>query len=325
MSNVSQDQLKDIKAILYSKRANIYYLEKCRVLVKDGRVTYLTQVKNKYFYYNIPIANTTFILLGTGTSITQSAIRYLASAGVMIGFTGTNGTPLYAGTEIEWISSKSEYRPTLFLQQWVSFYYNDEIRLEAAKKFQNLRISFIQKVYSKDRFFQENGFIIDSPDIDRIITNFTNSIKSSDSINELLLHEASFTKSLYKIACINNKINNFKRDRESGDLINQNLNHGNYLAYGLAALSLWALGIPPAFALMHGKTRRGALVFDVADLIKDAIVLPLAFSMNNDIIDDKIFREQCIKYFTDYNALDYIFDSIELTAKEFSQIQSTSK
>ncbi len=54
-------------------------------------------------------------------------------------------------------------------------------------------------------------------------------------------------------------------------------NHGNYLTYGLAATTLWVLGIPHGFAVIHGKTRRGALVFDVADLIKDAIVLPLAF------------------------------------------------
>jgi CRISPR-associated protein Cas1 len=55
------------------------------------------------------------------------------------------------------------------------------------------------------------------------------------------------------------------------------LNHGNYLAYGLAATTLWVLGISHSFAVMHGKTRRGALVFDVADLIKDAVVLPWAF------------------------------------------------
>ena len=55
------------------------------------------------------------------------------------------------------------------------------------------------------------------------------------------------------------------------------LNHGNYLAYGLAATTLWVLGIPHGFAVMHGKTRRGALVFDVADLIKDSVILPWAF------------------------------------------------
>jgi CRISPR-associated protein Cas1 len=71
----------DLKAILHSKRANLYYLEHARVMQKDGRVLYLTEAKNENQYWNIPIANTTVILLGTGTSITQAAMRMLASAG----------------------------------------------------------------------------------------------------------------------------------------------------------------------------------------------------------------------------------------------------
>ncbi len=53
--------LTDLKAILHSKRANIYYLEKCRVMQKDGRVLYLTETKEENQYWNIPIANTTVI------------------------------------------------------------------------------------------------------------------------------------------------------------------------------------------------------------------------------------------------------------------------
>lgn len=56
------EQLTDLKAILHSKRANIYYLEKCRVMQKDGRVLYLTEAKNENQYWNIPIANTTCLL-----------------------------------------------------------------------------------------------------------------------------------------------------------------------------------------------------------------------------------------------------------------------
>ena len=67
------EALTDLKAILHSKRANIYYLEHCRVLQKDGRVLYLTEDSQQKNYWNIPIANTTCILLGTGTSITQAA------------------------------------------------------------------------------------------------------------------------------------------------------------------------------------------------------------------------------------------------------------
>ena len=58
----------DLKAILHSKRANIYYLEKCRIMQKDGLVLYLTEAKNENQYWNIPIANATCLLLGSGTS-----------------------------------------------------------------------------------------------------------------------------------------------------------------------------------------------------------------------------------------------------------------
>lgn len=89
----------DLKAILHSKRANLYYLEHCRVMQKDGRVLYLTEAKNENQYWNIPIANTTVILLGTGTSITQAAMRMLCSAGVLVGFCGGGGTPYLQGVK----------------------------------------------------------------------------------------------------------------------------------------------------------------------------------------------------------------------------------
>lgn len=96
----------DLKAILHSKRANIYYLEHARVIQKDGRVLYLTEAKNENQYWNIPIANTTVVMLGTGTSITQAAMRMLASAGVLVNFCGGGGTPLFMGCEIEWMTPK---------------------------------------------------------------------------------------------------------------------------------------------------------------------------------------------------------------------------
>ena len=97
---------------------------------KDGRVLYLTEAKNENQYWNIPIANTTCILLGTGTSITQAAMRMLASAGVLVGFSGGGATPLLAATEIEWLSPQSEYRPTEYIQGWMSFWFDESKRLD---------------------------------------------------------------------------------------------------------------------------------------------------------------------------------------------------
>ena len=141
----------DLKAILHSKRANIYYLEKCRVMQKDGRVLYLTEGKNENQYWNIPIANTTVILLGTGTSLTQAAMRMLAGAGVLVGFCGGGGTPLFSGSEIEWLTPQGEYRPTEYVQGWLSFWFQEEKRLVVAKEFQKARIGYLQKTWQRDK------------------------------------------------------------------------------------------------------------------------------------------------------------------------------
>ena len=82
---------KALKSILISKRANVYFLEHCRVLCNGGRVEYVTDEGKRSLYWNIPIANTTTVLLGTGTSVTQAAMRELAKAGVLVGFCGGGG------------------------------------------------------------------------------------------------------------------------------------------------------------------------------------------------------------------------------------------
>ena len=53
------------KAILHSKRANIYYLEKCRVMQKDGRVVYLTESSDENLFWNIPAVSYTHLTLPT--------------------------------------------------------------------------------------------------------------------------------------------------------------------------------------------------------------------------------------------------------------------
>ena len=53
----------DLKTILHSKRANLYYLQHCRVLVNAGRVEYVTDQGKESLYWNIPIANTTALML----------------------------------------------------------------------------------------------------------------------------------------------------------------------------------------------------------------------------------------------------------------------
>ena len=124
------------------------------------------------------------------------------------------------------------------------------------------------------------------------------------------------TKSLYKLAANATKYGDFKRTHRgnSTDFANRFLDHGNYLAYGLAATATWVIGLPHGLSVLHGKTRRGGLVFDVADIIKDSLVLPLAFisAMNGDNGQD--FRNRCTDRFNKHKALDVMIDTIKYTA-----------
>jgi len=296
---------------MHSKRANIFYLEKCKVMVKDNRVVFLTEDVKRDNYWNIPIANTTTIILCNGTSITNSAVSMLAKAGVLIGFSGAGGTPLYAGTEVEWITPQNEYRPTEYVQKWFKLWANDEERLIAAKKIQKLRVEYIEKIWSSDKEMISSGFYTDERDFEKAVKKFNDKIYSSIDVSNLLLAEANFTKDLYKISAKICRINDFTRNHEPNDITNFFLNQGNYLAYGIAASTLWVLGIPHGFALFHGKTRKGALVFDIADLIKDAIVLPLSFISSSENIKKQDFKNRCLEKFIKHKSMDYMFDSIK--------------
>jgi CRISPR-associated protein Cas1 len=314
----------DLKTILHSKRANIYYLEKCRVSVNGGRVEYITTEGKDSFYWNIPIANTSVIMLGMGTSITQAAMRELARAGVMVGFCGTDGAPLYAANEqeihISWLSPQSEYRPTEYLQQWVSFWFDEEKQLLAAKRFQMLRLAQVEKQWFSSRMQRASVFCPDKEKLQGLLQQATTKMTEASSHTELMLHEAVLTKALYKLVSQTVGYGDFRRAKRGGgiDLANRFLDQGNYLAYGLAAVAAWVTGIPHALAVMHGKTRRGGLVFDLADLIKDALVMPQAFisAMQGD--DEQTFRQACIAQFQRAEALDYIIVALQETAAEIA-------
>jgi len=307
----------DLKTILHSKRANIYYLEHCRVLVHGGRVEYVTDAGKKSLYWNIPIANTTTVLLGTGTSITQAAMRELGKAGVMVGFCGGGGTPLFSSKEqeidISWLSPQSEYRPTQYLQAWVQFWFNDAARLRAAKAFQVARLRCVERLWTKPKTFGDEEFKVDASALGTALESARSAMEYAPDSMTLLTEEARLSKELYKLTARAVGYGQFSRaKRGSGtDPANRLLDHGNYLAYGLGATATWVLGIPHALAVMHGKTRRGGLVFDVADLIKDALVLPQAFlsAMRGD--DEQTFRQSCIDVFTRCEALDFMIETLK--------------
>ena len=173
-------------------------------LSNGGRVEYLTKQGRKNSYWNIPIANTTALLLGNGTSITQAAMRELAKAGVLVGFAGGGGLPLFSAierdTDIIWFSPQSEYRPTEYLQRWVSFWFDEAKRLEAAKRFQRIRSACILEHWVRRRVFERNDFPVEAQRLRFFVDGYTQNVASILDTETLLLEEARLTKALYAFA-----------------------------------------------------------------------------------------------------------------------------
>lgn len=299
------------ETVMLSKRACVYYLEKARVFQRDENVVYSQVGKSGAleFIFNIPDVNTSLLLLGKGCSITDAAARMLGTSNVMIGFCGTGGTPLHVASDFVFLSSQSEYRPTEYMQKWARNWFDNQARLECAKELLRMRVGLVQTKWIANQFLLERQIGLNQ----QTIASFSDEIESARSHEQLLLAEARWSKSLYSVLAKGCKLE-FSRQEGQGlsssksERVNSFLDHGNYLAYGLAAVTLHGLGISFAFALLHGKTRRGGAVFDIADLIKDSLVMPYCFEAGQAKLRDQEFRQGMIERLHLNQCLDLLFD-----------------
>jgi len=302
------------KQILLSKRANVFYLEHVRVMQKDERIVYLTNSDNEVErFFNIPERNTAFLLLGKGTSITDSAARRLAESNVIVGFAGNGGSPLFSMVDYAFLSPLSEYRPTEYMQAWMKMWLDEAKRPQVAKTFQLERLTLAARTW------RENPHLVDRKIVlpDALVESYRAKIQAAPDTAHLMAVEAEWARNLYRLLARGFELGDFKREEgkqsrdTSEDLVNSYIDHGNYIAYGYAATALNALGISFALPVMHGKTRRGALVFDVADIYKDAVVLPHAFISVEQGLRDQEFRDALVEICMNAEVMDRAIYTIQ--------------
>lgn len=282
--------------MLFSHRQGILYVEHCRIVAADGQLSFVRKVDALEKFWSIPHSSTCCILCGPGTSITHQAVHKLSEEGVLIGFSGGGGTPLFFG-------SLSEYRPTEYCQQWLTNWQNEAWRLLAAKRLAQFRCQYVASCYKKD------GILL--PPVVSAIDEFRTSIEGADTTARLLGHEAVFAKHMYAFHKQRTRADGFTRTPQGADPINGFIDAANYMAYGLSAAVLWVLGIPHAFPVTHGNTRRGALVFDVADVIKDAMLLPISFEAAKGGSNSSEHRGKCLAALDKHKALSVLFDVVK--------------
>lgn len=201
------------------------------------------------------------------------------------------------------------------------FWFDDALRLGAAKAFQQARLARLRQHWAGSKTLKEQGFQPDLQALEAALSPSGQAVAGAPDNVALLTEEARLTKHLYHLAAQATRHGDFTRAKrgDSSDAANQFLDHGNYLAYGLGATATWVLGLPHGLAVLHGKTRRGGLVFDVADLVKDAVILPQAFVSAMRGHSEQEFRQACIEALTRSEALDFMIDTLKATAQTFGR------
>jgi CRISPR-associated protein Cas1 len=97
--------------------------------------------------------------------------------------------------------------------------------------------------------------------------------------------EGQRMKALYRMLSDKHRIPRFRRNYDpaqwdSQDPVNLALSAANACMYGITYAAILALGCSPALGFIHSGTQH-AFVYDIADLYKARVTIPLAFSLNS--------------------------------------------
>ena len=304
--------------LLVTDREGALYLERARIHVEGDRVVYHITDDEHRREYNIPHVNLAVLFIGQGTSITQSAMRLLGEEKVHLAVTGSGGTPLHMG-------GLTTYSSTRHFREMLPIYLSPEKSLLAAKAVMRDRTARMRKI--GDEGARKWLKVRDTGPLDRKCSRLDADLDGCADITRLLGFEGHFSKTCYAVfSDFSGLPKEYKFRREAGvgetkgdgadpvRLVNRLIDHGNYLCYGMAGAALWALGIPPHMSVFHGKTRAGGLVFDLADSFKDAMVLPIAFSLarEKDAKEaERTFRGRLINAFDDRQILGEAIGTVE--------------
>ncbi len=229
----------DLQALPQVKdRMTFLYLEHCTLERQDGAIT----VTDENGVVHIPAAAISVLLLGPGTRVTHRAMELMGDTGVGTVWVGEHGVRYYAH------GRPLTTRANLLIRQ-AELVSNTRKHLDVVRKMYQLR------------FPDEN------------VAHLT--------MQQLRGREGSRVRNVYRAYAKETGVAWSGRvynpdDFSSGDAVNQALSAGHACLYGLAHAVIVALGCAPGLGFIHVGHER-SFVYDIADLYKSEITIPIAF------------------------------------------------
>jgi CRISPR-associated protein Cas1 len=221
-------------------RLSFLYLERCKISRQDGAVT-ITDTRGTV---HVPAAEISVLLLGPGTEASHRAMELIGDSGACVVWVGEHGVRYYA-------HGRSLTHSATLLMRQAELVSNVRTRLAVAREMYQMR--------------------------------FPNEDVSALTMQQLRGREGSRIRNVYRkqskrwgVPWSGREYDS--EDYSSGSEVNKALSAGNACLYGVCHSVIVALGLSPGLGFVHTGHER-SFVYDIADLYKAEITIPIAFEM----------------------------------------------
>lgn len=228
-------------------RISFLYFEHCVVNRADNAIT----VTDDEGTIHIPAAALSVLMLGPGTKVTHKAMATIGENGATVIWVGERGVRMYA-------FGKPLTHSSTLLQKQAKLVSTTRTRLAVARKMYQMRFP--------------------GEDVSRL------------SMQQLRGREGARVRRVYRAMSEETGVEWKRReydplDFDDGSDINKALSAAHACMYGLAHAAIVALGCSPGLGFVHVGHDR-SFVYDIADLYKAELSIPVAFRTVAEHSDD---------------------------------------
>ncbi|WP_315572636.1 type I-E CRISPR-associated endonuclease Cas1e [Lancefieldella rimae] len=229
------------------ERMTFLYVERCLVNRQDSAVTITDKRGTAY----VPASSLGMLMLGPGTNVSHRAIELLGDSGSSMVWVGEHGVRYYA-------HGRPLTRSSRLIVRQAELVSNTRKRLSVARAMYQMR--------------------------------FPGEDVSGLTMQQLRGREGSRIRSLYRKLSKKYKVPWKGREYNPADFsdatpINQALSAANVCLYGIVHSIIVALGCSSALGFVHVGHER-SFVYDVADLYKAELTIPIAFEVASNPPED---------------------------------------
>lgn len=222
------------------ERISFLYLERCLVNRQDNAIA-VTDLRGTV---HVPVAALSVILLGPGSNVSHRAMELIGDAGASVIWIGEHGVRYYAHGRPLTHSSR-------MLTAQAALVSNTRSRLAVARRMYAMR--------------------------------FTDEDVSKLTMQQLRGREGARVRSIYRKIAKDTGVTWSGReynpnDFTAGDQVNMALSAAHACLYGVAHSVITALGCAPGLGFIHTGHER-SFVYDIADLYKAELSIPVAFQV----------------------------------------------